>query len=659
MTSEAAPKAVRLLVVDFTPTGNGTATGELKAAIFEGLGATPIMQVSCSGDVFDYSFPNADKGLYRPANLDDLLVQIDWFAPTVILARPTPDHDVLWMLALALRRRYGIPVLVWIMDDWLVGLGMGGQRRAFETSIAQALGEAGLGISICDEMSERFEDLFNVPFRAIANGIDAKGAFQRFSARASDPNEPFVFRYAGGLAHNMGVDTLERVADAVSQLRQEGVDVCLEIKTREYWLAEEGERFAGRPGVQATTSDMSRPVYLQWLSEADCNLICYNFDEASHRYVRYSLANKLPELLGVGAPVLGIGPADLPTIARIRDLHAGFHLSNAKPAAMLRCLRDIVSRRTELKAVAKRGRDVAVQHFSLEDMQARLANALQTLALERGHLQPGDDSELFRGFGTANQTLPFTIIANPIPVPQAPLDDETPPMARQRYNPPEGPEEEAPPPRPTSETSGHAMDGLITENARTSSANDGSSLKIPQTNTAGLPLTLDPPEDRNENWLEDLAHDAERFSKTARQRAIEMQNASARTDKALDPSYLVELSTAEITALNGARLDSEAGSSFKVSRNKAAPGKHGLISTGLDKPVGGLQVVITSIHGKVEFTASGETLLSVRRPGTYDVVFRQPKWLTKIEIRCLESMEARVGVQSMKYLDLEKAKQRA
>src|SRR5690606_22828662 len=59
--------------------------------------------------------------------------------------------------------------------------------------------------------------------------------------------------------------------------------------------------------------------YLDALATSDLNLICYNFDERSVDYVRYSLANKLPELLATRVPFFAIGHHDIGTMQVLAD----------------------------------------------------------------------------------------------------------------------------------------------------------------------------------------------------------------------------------------------------------------------------------------------------------------------------------------------------
>src|SRR3546814_15682004 len=50
------------------------------------------------------------------------------------------------------------------------------------------------------------------------------------------------------------------------------------------------------------------------LAKSESLLIAYNFDPASTGYIGYSLANKMPECLASGAPLLAYGPRGVATI---------------------------------------------------------------------------------------------------------------------------------------------------------------------------------------------------------------------------------------------------------------------------------------------------------------------------------------------------------
>jgi len=656
--AEPSGTGLRLLVVDFTPAGDGTATGELKSAIFSGLGSLPIMQVSTSCDVFEYAYPNDEPAVMRAACLEDLVAQLDWFAPTLILARPTAEKEALWLLALALRARYDIPLLVWIMDDWLSVIGEETRRAAFESSLASVFSQTGSGLSICDEMSGAFAARYSVPFTAIANGIEPDGEFARFTPRRSAPDEPFVLRYAGGLAHNMGVETLERVAQAVRRLRRDGVDICLEIKTRGFWLDQQGARFNGIDGVRASETSMARYPYLTWLSEADCNLICYNFSDASHRYVRYSLANKLPELLGVGAPVLGIGPADLPTIARLRDLGAGLSLSNPHPDAIERCLRHLVRHRTGLDAVARRGREIAESHFNLHDIRRRFVEALRRAQAD--HIPLGDNGmaallAASSGFRPARLGLDLDVLARRTEVPPGAARIETPAAQRRIHRRAGDGRDDPVPPRPAAgESALMAPDLAEAQAAAARAAQTAPGAATPLADrAAGLPLSLERPADRERPWLAPKVAGAREFSLQARARAREAATANVPVPADGAAEAYSPLAGLRVEALNGARFIGGEAGGFIIERQGAPSAEHAALFLGIDGPIRGLRLEIGAIRGKAELLSGGEVLVAISRQGSYDIAFRRPRLIERIAVRCLDSMQARLTVTAFAYLPAE------
>ena len=161
-----------------------------------------------------------------------------------------------------------------------------------------------------------------MPAIALANGIEPE-VFAAVRAAAAPKREEraregggLKVRYAGGLAPDMGLASLQALAGAVEGLAGHGV--TLEIKTSAFWM-HQGEAFAQSPATTVFTEEMSREAYQAWLAEADVVVIAYNFDSASLAYVRHSLANKLPECLASGAALLAIGPATAATMARLAE----------------------------------------------------------------------------------------------------------------------------------------------------------------------------------------------------------------------------------------------------------------------------------------------------------------------------------------------------
>lgn len=111
---EALPK---LCVLETTPLGQGTATGEFKQSLLTPWPAESLLAVSAEGsDRFRLSSAGADRLTSRS---QDVMATIRDFKPDVIVFRPTGDRAYFDDAALHFIRQLKVPVVNWIMDDWL------------------------------------------------------------------------------------------------------------------------------------------------------------------------------------------------------------------------------------------------------------------------------------------------------------------------------------------------------------------------------------------------------------------------------------------------------------------------------------------------------------------------------------------------------------
>ena len=116
----------------------------------------------------------------------------------------------------------------------------------------------------------------------------------------------------------MVLDSVCRVAQAVESLAREGLQIRLEINTRPMWVKNAVSKLGTLKSCKITTHQFSRTQYREFLQSADPLLIAYNFDERSRAYIGYSLANKLPECLISGRPLLVHGPSNVATVDLVK-----------------------------------------------------------------------------------------------------------------------------------------------------------------------------------------------------------------------------------------------------------------------------------------------------------------------------------------------------
>lgn len=403
--------AIRLLLIDHTLIGDGTATGEVKANLFADWPPDQLMQIA----VAPYG------GLLAKAGSEEKTVDGDrgvamsriWpviakFQPQVILYRPVPDMGLLHECAMSIIDEAGLPVAVWIMDDWPTFLrGRDpAQFASLESDWRRLVAKASLRISISDAMSAAFEHRYGRPFLPIANGVDPAD----WRPVDSRPNGSFKVRYAGSLSENMTLETVRRVAAAVEMLADEDLDIRFEIKTRPLWRRRAGHCFAGFDRTFLIAEDMPAEKYRAWLQEGDATIIAYNFDQPSIDYVRYSIANKLPECLAAGAPVIAIGPAEIASMTTLAELDCAVCLSTPDTTAIASAIRALATDAGRRTALADAARTAAFAHFSVRRRRQELTSAMmeiadpaKALSLPRTAHARVDESEIVAGLANARR----------------------------------------------------------------------------------------------------------------------------------------------------------------------------------------------------------------------------------------------------------------
>jgi hypothetical protein len=373
----------KVLLLDLTRIGDATATGELKGSLFRDWTSDRIFQVFGGGQPGLGTLVNGEIGKtdVTGAGLrDQLKARIASFEPDVIIYRPVPDTAYLHSLAMEVVSDHNLPLVTWIMDDWPAALKLRDpeQFEMVDKDLRSLFNKSIGALSIGSAMSSAFSERYGLDFEPFANGIE-RADWDWSGSRA--PSKSVLIRYSGSLAHEMGLESLRSVALAVEALSGEGVDITFEIKTRKYWADRAGASFSGFSRTRISTEELSPSDYRKWLSGADIVLICYNFDDASKAYVRYSVANKLPECLASGAALMAVGPADIAMMGLLRSLDCSVLVETPDLATLTRELGDLAGSPEKREVLAQRAREVAYERFDMLQTRRRfvrwLTNAVQ------------------------------------------------------------------------------------------------------------------------------------------------------------------------------------------------------------------------------------------------------------------------------------------
>ncbi|MEM6490255.1 MAG: hypothetical protein AAF677_18635, partial [Pseudomonadota bacterium] len=380
--------APRLLVFDKSQTASGSATGELKASLFADWPAERFLQVGDIAPARQTLTERRASGGFatREASADEIAAATQRFRPDVVLYRPVPDTPVLHGLAMRHLRAADVPLVTWLMDDWpdLLSVEDPAQWARLGPDLLWLLGRSTARLSICQAMSEAFFRRYGHGFTAVANGVDPAD----WPARARPDRPDLLLRYGGGLAENMSLKSVLRLARVVDRLAGEGIPIRFEINTQSWWHDRHAPVFADFAQTTVEAVERSQAAYRRWLQEADVLVIAYNFDAETLRYVRYSMANKMPECLVSGAVLLAHGPREIATIRYLAETGVAETVTEADEDTLAAALRRLATDAGARQATAAAARSHALARHALAQGRQRLNEVLSAAA--RGTAQAVD-----------------------------------------------------------------------------------------------------------------------------------------------------------------------------------------------------------------------------------------------------------------------------
>ncbi|MFC3714815.1 FkbM family methyltransferase [Luteimonas soli] len=367
----------RLLMVDSTPLGHISATGQLKKTFLEGWPDAAFLQVWLDGESLHLLHARQDIGRSRGVSydVDEIVRRCIKFQPDVVYFRPI-DSSRLFSVVESLLERIQRPLVIHMMDDWPARLEASDPERfaQIDGALRALVGRSQRLLSISGAMSVAYRERYGGEWLPLANGSDpSRFPARKAGARARD--EPFVIRYMGALADDMTYASVCDVAHAVAELA-ERYPVRLEIHTM-HWCREKAERdLASLRGVRVQGL-VAQDEYERTLSEADALLIAYNFDPASIGYIGYSLANKMPECLASGVPLIAYGPRGVATIDYLEAAGVAVTVTEKDRSILSGAIEQLVVDPERGHALARAARRHVDEYLSRSRVQERFRKTMR------------------------------------------------------------------------------------------------------------------------------------------------------------------------------------------------------------------------------------------------------------------------------------------
>ena len=312
-------------ILDFTHLDRLCATGIVKKNLFDGWSKHSLFNIhgqhpdyieAYQTVVNDCYIAGAEKnGIW--ASLRSLME----YDPDVLYIRPTHDRPALSMMQLTMAVVLNKPFVIHYMDDWLAKIELlngKGYADVYRRMMSLLFRKAHKVLTI----SRKIADYVNLEFEVPSEQLQViHNYIQEVSIPVVREAKPAkIIRYFGGMEPDMSLASIIAVAEAVEEINNNSsTAVIFEIYTGNNYIASFSEEFKKYTNTNIKQQVSDYGMYLALLHHSDLNVLCYNMDERSETYLRYSMANKLPEILSANTPFLALGSKEIGTITYLLE----------------------------------------------------------------------------------------------------------------------------------------------------------------------------------------------------------------------------------------------------------------------------------------------------------------------------------------------------
>ncbi len=284
----------------------------------------------------------------------------------------------------AIRRRFSLPVVVHLMDDWIstahrAGLAAPLMRRRMQRLVAHFIEVAAARIAICDAMASAYESRYGRSFEVSQNTVDI-GRWKATVRHDASVREPAELLYVGSIFPFAQLESLVDCARAVGELRAQGRRVTLRIASPDFLVAPHRHRLAINDGVVIEDPITDDETFYRRISRADVLLLPVNFDAASVRFIRYSMPTKVPAYLASGTPMLVYGPGEVAQVAYARAGAWGQIVERRDPALLRETLRHLLDDMQTRERLRRRAQAVAAERHDATRVRAHFQDILRRAA---------------------------------------------------------------------------------------------------------------------------------------------------------------------------------------------------------------------------------------------------------------------------------------
>lgn len=285
------------------------------------------------------------------------------------------------------QQRFGVPLVVHIMDDWMSGAFKSGllgglQRMRMQRSIRCLIEKSSLRLSICDAMSDAYSKRFGVPFEAFQNVVNTE-AVAPFITDPKVSGNPVKIVYAGSIFVYAQQQSLIDCCQAVDQLANLGTSVQLDIHCPPAHIAGIEEKFVTGPAIKLHGPLTDDNDFFSTICNADILLMPANFDQKSIDFIRYSMPTRVPAYLASGTPILVYGSANVAQVRYANDLGWGLVVDKSDIMALQTAIRRLSDDSDLRQNLSNTARNLAHDLHDAEGIRRKFCDILSNLIVNQ------------------------------------------------------------------------------------------------------------------------------------------------------------------------------------------------------------------------------------------------------------------------------------
>jgi glycosyltransferase involved in cell wall biosynthesis len=281
------------------------------------------------------------------------------------------------------QQRFGVPLVVHIMDDWMSGSFKSGllgplQRMRMQRSIRRLIEKSSLRLSICDAMSDVYSERFGVPFEAFQNVVNTE-AVAPYITGPKVLGTSVKIVYAGSVFAYAQQQSLIDCCQAIAQLAIEGASVQLDIHCPPSHIAGMEGQFVTGPAIKLHGPLTDDDDFFSTICNADILLIPANFDQKSIDFIRYSMPTRVPAYLASGTPILVYGPSDVAQVQYAEKAGWGMVVNKRDAQTLVKALDQLCKNENPRHGLVQTARKLVHLHHDATLVRQNFRNVISGL----------------------------------------------------------------------------------------------------------------------------------------------------------------------------------------------------------------------------------------------------------------------------------------